>query len=796
MVTGNLLQTQKPNQRAAKTTRSTLTYDSRKLFAATKLNELGHQVDYIYEYGTGAKLETDGPNSRTCTSDCPAPSPIHPVKEQHKIRVDGLGREIERWDTESDDGNIFALHETATTSYVDTAVLPGTPISTTSQTRLDISPIVWKQEKIDFDGHGRPTRKAVFAQGSVPNDQITTFHYRNDGTLETVQVPDPSRNDISLVAYTYTFDSLGRATSIRRPDNPTPANQSGVDITYNGLTQTTTEIVGAAAGQIAVTKTTNDAFGRLIRVQEQTEASPLTWTTTAYTYAPDDNVETIVDPEHVTTTLTHDFAGHRTQIERPRGRTWKYAYDRNGNMIAEQVPGSTGPLTDPDYTTTIAYDDLDRITSKVIAKRSLSLSDQMLFGSGTEKYIWDAGHIGLLRRWEAFASGATTNTIGVNFFYNNRGQRINTVETLSIAGFPQLERKFYQTYYIFDGVRNTYYRDYVDSDASSTIGEIHYDARGLPSKMDLIQAGVAAQPIAVQTRNVAGLVTKRRTDLTGAMTFIESNWTYDKLGRVASQIVQKGPGPTQVVRQDLAYFGNDDPKTVDHYLGASKKTFEHGFDLRHQLNSTSETTTPGYFTAKYQYTAGGRLARATESATAAPQPGSDVKPRDVTYQYAGTDPEQVTSLTTVGSGATFASYVYDLSGNQTSRTYTNGDRWDYIYDGKDQLRRATKKNSANVAQGTEEYWYDAFGQRMAIVKRDAAGAKTEMIWFIGDTEAHYDAVGNVTHIYSHLSMGTPVARVDRTNNSTAVEKFARIRIGIANNRWCGVFDQRKERAWR
>ena len=47
---------------------------------------------------------------------------------------------------------------------------------------------------------------------------------------------------------------------------------------------------------------------------------------------------------------------------------------------------------------------------------------------------------------------------------------------------------------------------------------------------------------------------------------------------------------------------------------------------------------------------------------------------------------------------------------------------------------------------------------MLIVKRDAAGVKTELIWFIGDVEAHYDATGTVTKVYSHLSMGTPVAR--------------------------------------
>ena len=618
----------------------------------------------------------------------------------------------------------------------------------------------------------------MFAQGTVPNDQITTFQYRNDGTLQTVQVPDPTSNDASLVPYTYGFDSLGRATSIRRPDNVTPAEQSGADISYDGLTQTTTEVVGVRAGQIAVKRTTKDSFGRLIRVDEQTAASPPTWATTQYAYDPDDNIKIIVNPEQITTSWTHDFTGHPVQIERPGGRTWKYSYDLNGNVIAQQVPGSTGSVTDPDYTTTIIYDDLDRITSKVIGRRSLSPADQILFGSGTEKYTWDSEHIGFLRRWEAFAPGANTHTVSVNLFYNSRGQCTNTVEELIIAGYSQIDRKFYQTYDPFGNLRSTYYRDYLDSDADSTITEVHYDARGLPSKLDLTQVGVPAQTVAVQTRNVAGLVTKRRTDLAGPMTFIESNWTYDKIGRVSSQIVQKGPGPTPVVRQDLAYFGNDDPKTIDHYLGSSKKTFEYGFDLRHQITTTSEITSPGYFAAQYQYLADGRLTRATETAMAVSPPGSDVTPRDVDYQYAAIDPEQVTSLNVVGTAAGFATYTYDLAGNQTSRRYANGDRWDYLYDGKDQLRSATKKNSANIVQGSEEYWYDAFGQRVAIVKRDAAGAKTEMIWFIGDTEAHYDGNGNVTHIYSHLTMGTPIARIDRSKATTAVEYQFH---GIANN---------------
>jgi RHS repeat-associated protein len=56
------------------------------------------------------------------------------------------------------------------------------------------------------------------------------------------------------------------------------------------------------------------------------------------------------------------------------------------------------------------------------------------------------------------------------------------------------------------------------------------------------------------------------------------------------------------------------------------------------------------------------------------------------------------------------------------------------------------------------------------VKRDGSGAKTELITFTGDTEAHFDAAGAIQYVYSHLSMGTPIARITRTDNiSTSTE---------------------------
>jgi RHS repeat-associated protein len=775
MTTGNVTQHWKPKQNVAGTTSTTLTYDDRKLFVTTEINEVGHQRDYLYEYGTGTKLQTDGPNQRACVTGpgCQL-NATHPLKEQRKIRVDGIGRPIENWQTLSDDGRSYNLYKLETNTYVD-AALGGIPTSTTNQVLLDVAGPVWKQQKTDLDGHGRPTKITVYAQGSAPNDQITSFVYRADGTLQSVSIPDPTTNNASVVTYNYGFDSLGRATSIRRPDSTTPASQSGVDVVYDGVTRSTTEVVGTAGGQPAMTKTTNDSFGRLKEVDERTAITPLTFAQTVYAYGPDDNVATITAPQGVITTFFHDFAGRRTKIAR-HGREWKYTYDANGNRIAEQVPGSTGPPTDPLFKTTIVYDDLDRPKSKSIAPRNLTPADRALFVSGTEEYEWDTGpnHKGYLRYWSAFAPGTGTSDLSTSSFNDNQGRTTSIGHSAMIAGYPNLSRAYAQSWFAFGGVKRKTYRDFVGGTNQTEVDYL-YDPRGLRSSAHINTP--ISQAVAIQTRNVAGLVTTRRTNTTGAMTFVESNWTYDNLGRVTDQVVQQGPSATQVARQTLTYLGNDDPRTLQHSLGTNSRQFTYDYDLRHQLTGVA-TDTSSYFGATYQYGPGGKLTSANETRTIMPIPaGGNLAVRNVNYVYGDADPERVTALTNVSDGERYATYAYDAAGNQTWKCsgaiYTpicQGESFDYLYDGKDQLRRATRKINS-VVQGSEEYWYDGNGQRILIVKRDATGVKTELVWFIGDVEAHYDATGTVTKVYSHLSMGTPVARVERTGNTTTAIEY-------------------------
>jgi RHS repeat-associated protein len=753
-VTGNETARWKPEQWAMGTTKTTFEYDTRAVSPTKVIDELGHLVTYAYEPGTGTRLSTIGPNVADCaaTSSCPTGTPND---EEHVIRIDGLGREIESYDTFSYDGSSYSYVRTGITNYTEASPSgnPPTPASITSQHLIDATANSFDMQETDLDGHGRPIRKTVSTFGSVPADAVTTFTYGNDGTLQAVSVPDPSHNDSSTVTYTYTFDSLGRGTSIRRPDNTTPSQRSGLDISYDGLTKTSQEVIPAGGTPPATTVTKTDSYGRLAEVDELI-AAPSNFATTLYQYDANDNVEEVDAPEGVTTVLDHDLDSRRTSITRG-ARTWTYTYDRNGNIVTEQVPGSSGPETDADYTTTTVYDDLDRPISRAPGPRTLDSTDQALFGAGSEQFVWDVGanHVGRLRYWRSFAPGASTPTIERDLGVNAQGLSTTTTENVIVGSYSAMSRTFAQDFFE-NGVPKsfTYNDQFSGSDATSAI--VGIDARGLPSGVSIRgvgcqQSGLGQTGIAM-SRNVAGLVTSRTTINP------EATWTYDALGRVTNQTVT---GSAQIVRQDLAYFGDDDPSSLDHYLGTTQRHFNFTYDARHQLVGTHETTSPGYFDATYTFGDGGRFTHATEGTTGAP--GSEVTPRDVGYEYAGDDPEEVTALRNGSDNSAFAVYGYDEAGNQTTRSYTGTQEgWDYTYDGQDQLRRAVRK-LAGVIQSSEEYWYDENNKRVLTVKRDASGNQTELVWWIGDVEAHYDGAGNPLRNDSYVTVGTSLFRLTR-----------------------------------
>ena len=168
-----------------------------------------------------------------------------------------------------------------------------------------------------------------------------------------------------------------------------------------------------------------------------------------------------------------------------------------------------------------------------------------------------------------------------------------------------------------------------------------------------------------------------------------------------------------------------------------------------------------------------------------PASGGEVKPRDVTYGYSNSDPEELLTLQNasgVNAGLPFASYAYDNAGNQVSRCYgtvaspCNGDETLYVYDGNDQLRRATKK-SGGVVQGSEEYWYYANGARAAVLKRDSAGNITELVRWVGDAEYHNGPTFAPLKYYAYVTVGVPIERVTHTSPTVSTGEYQFLGLG-------------------
>ena len=99
--TGNVIQRWKPVQNPIEGGGDgqsvTYTYDSRKLFVATQVDEAAGspvasmEQDFVYEYGTGTKLETLGPNVPVCSTNnppnCPSGTPLQ-GRSPHRRRRD------------------------------------------------------------------------------------------------------------------------------------------------------------------------------------------------------------------------------------------------------------------------------------------------------------------------------------------------------------------------------------------------------------------------------------------------------------------------------------------------------------------------------------------------------------------------------------------------------------------------------------------------------------------------------------------------------------------------------------
>lgn len=752
--TGVLLSEQQPRNYPSGPVTSYV-YDPTKRFAITTTNELSQAVVREYEPGTGALLSERGPSSSSCGAGCTN-------WQQTWTDVDGLGRPIATHTNVPIGTNpVWQKTKDSRTAYTD-AVIGGARTKVVVENLIEWGADRWTREETRLDGRGRPEQIIVETGGTGP-DAVTTYDYDARGNLAKVYLPDPSQNSTGTVMYTYGYDSLGRPTSMRRPAVGAGA-ASGIDLRYNGVVREREEVAGGEGGPAALTKLVHDNFGRLIQVHEHTGQD---WAITQYEYDARDAITRIQNPDGVVTQLFHDMGGRRTRIVRA-GKTWTYGYNNSGDMTSEAVPPPT-PAEAAAYTTTYAYDFLGRLLSRNVGIRTMTdLAERQLFGIGTIEFDHDTCANGTGRLCAVdFPHGVLSTT----FTYDADGNQASETRAFNFAGVTGT-RTTSAAFGPGGRIVDQTYADNASGASNASRAHFVYDDRGLPQTVQWLRSGLPAVTVADQHRNVAGLVTERETALaTSGWLEYASTWSYDKLTRVESQTITDSLS-SQLARQQLEYFGQDDPSRLEHWMGSSYYDLGFTYDARHQLINVHEAG--DRFDADYGFTAAGKLSNVSVNVRGEPSPGSDVIPREVTYAYASpSDPEAVSALIPNGGGDPFRSYTYDTVGNMVTRA--GGPTSDeFLYDGEDQLRRAVITDAATSDTTTEEYFYDHTGNRTAVVTRDSANIVTSARVFLGDTEILLTP-GAATKTYAHLSLGTPVARI--TDRTTLELQYH----GLANN---------------
>jgi RHS repeat-associated protein len=612
--------------------------------------------------------------------------------------------------------------------------------------------------KVDetFDGHGRLKKVTQFLDPSV-SDAVTTYVYDAAGNVVSTTVPDPSNaTGPNTVTYTTDYDNLGRPTKFSTPATAWPE----LTMEYDGLTVTRTTMQGPTvpADIAEQTRLTSDVHGRLVEVEEKIDSGGGGWAETKYVYDAADALVQVTSADGVVTDIDRNLAGWRTAITRA-GRTWKYAYNKNGDMIAIVSPVPAGGI-ETDYTTLIAYDDLGRPTSKLPAIRDMTQTELDELGVGLISYIYDQGPNAIGRLSHDDRGAVWTKDLS----YDPRGNLISDTRTFSIpgaAGTVTDTRTQTFTYNDMGSITSTIFPDDA-SPSLATDSQVEFDVAGRPKKL----LGGLFGSIQV-SHGTAGQVFERFAQQSGFMRAL----TYDVLGRITEDVVTDFM--TCLSYQAFSYTGglnrvsalqsHVDSGTFDFCdVGSppsSAETFTFGYDKQNQITTvTGPTSGPNQYDATFGYTPGGRL----DTAAVTANPSAPLaRTRDVTYDYgsgANSDPEAVERLIDNGAGPDVASYAYDEAGNAVSRT-EGSSTWSFVYGGEDQQRKVTAPDGSS-----EIYHYDESGMRNLVVERDSSGVVQKIRWYFGATEIHYDGLGAETRTLVHDGLGgSPMVRIrDKT----------------------------------
>ncbi len=452
----------------------------------------------------------------------------------------------------------------------------------------------------------------------------------------------------SIPHTTTSYDALGRTTSAAYPDN------SSETFSYSGLRTTAIDRNSHQKVQ------ENDAFGRLIKVEEYAGANPYTlYATTTYEYDPRDLLKKVTDAVGNQTSISYNGFGRKTSMTDPDLGAWSYGYSVLGNLTTQ---------TDArNCVTTITYDDLNRPTQKTYTGAGACN------GTPDVTYTYDAtagGNEGLGRRTGLSNSNSTTAWV-----YNVLGQATSETHTIvggstnytAGAAFDAFSRPLTQTLPNGETLNYTYNAMGALSSLSGTstyVSQIHYAASGQVTDQLLGNGLLQQSCYNANTLRLTGLRvysgSLQSCIATPSSPRLNLSYTYQPNGNV-SQL-------TDATRSETLNYTYDELDRLDTVSGA--------YSQNHDYNLIGNITTKG--SAAYTY-------------------GNSA------HKHAATS---------LSSGE---SYTYDPNGNMITRV-EGGLTYTQTFDAENRLK------SVIVSGQTTTFLYDGDGNLVKKIKPD--GSKT------------------------------------------------------------------------
>ncbi|MFO0554281.1 MAG: RHS repeat-associated core domain-containing protein [Polyangiaceae bacterium] len=746
LATGNVFWEVSPRHFSANSPGRVIQYDADQRFVAQVTNELGHTTVKTWDPATGKQLSERGPNTKAAQGIL--------TRDGWEVDVDGFGRELRRRVYLDDAVSGYRAEEISRASYFDQASQPSRVVI---EKKIDLGGSRWAKTEAISDALGRPIIERTYENGSVRAE--TRRFYDAAGQQSRVKVPRPGAYNLEFVEWQYAYDSLGRMLEAREPSHPGcdgalgTAGACGKRWTYSGRTTTELDAVGTAGGKIGKSRSTLDAFGRLVKVEELLDDG--SWATTNYELDGNDNVARVVSADGVVTVMEHDQLSRRTAVTRG-ANTWRFGYDANGNLTSVTSPLPAG-AQQADYTTTLAYDPLNRETLRLPAKRDWTKAELDDRGSGAVTTTYDVGANGIGRVASVEADWGNPDRYRVDYTYEARGLVSSETHRFSVLGGTYADTRTLTRTYTAQGLSSSSTEADGDLPSTSTKLVTTYDTRGLPAVLYWWGYGWTQQ-----VRRLAdGRVFHRYWSHPGVLE-AEGNTAFDDVGRVVwLNVKSKLPGETtatQRVAQGYHFDGAGDVYQLDTIYaptgGVGQDAYaQYAYDTMHRL--VAATGDRGY-KGTFAYSPGGRIIAANVSADAS---AVRVQDRDVTYVYGSdvpgstSDPDAPLRLVENGGGADFMSIDYDRAGNATSRALRAG-TYNHVYDGLDRQREVTNPDGSK-----ELDFYGADGMRALVVTVDPNDDVQRVQWNLGGTEIWYDGDGHVEKTVATSAIDGAVVRV-------------------------------------